>query len=88
MVISFGGKRQMVLIVLKGVRIRKHSADVSLTGSFTQYCDLSRQYDPIPSPNTTTGKPDGKPVPAWKGAPISSFVEPFGKFDLLAYMNK
>ncbi|KAF2739140.1 ribonuclease T2 [Polyplosphaeria fusca] len=56
-------------------------------GSYTQYCDLNRQYDPIPSPNTTTGKPGGTPVPAWTGPSIGTFLEPFGKFDLLAYMN-
>lgn len=56
-------------------------------GSFTQYCDLSRQYDPIPSPNTTTGKPDGTPVPPYKGPNIGTFLKPFGKFDLLEYMN-
>ena len=32
-------------------------------GSYTQYCDLSRQFDPEPYPNTTTGTPDGTPVP-------------------------
>lgn len=31
-------------------------------GSYTQYCDLTRQYDPLPSPNTTTVTPDGTPV--------------------------
>ncbi|KAK0617811.1 ribonuclease T2 family protein [Bombardia bombarda] len=57
-------------------------------GSYTQYCDLNRQYDPEPSPNTTTGKPDGTPVPAYKGPGIGTFLAPFGKFDLLAWMNK
>ncbi|CCF41495.1 ribonuclease T2 family protein [Colletotrichum higginsianum] len=57
-------------------------------GSYTQYCDLSRQYDPIPSPNTTTGKPDGTPVPAWTGSSFDAFVKPFERFDLLEYMNK
>jgi ribonuclease T2 len=57
-------------------------------GSYTQYCDLNRQYDPIPSPNTTTGTKDGTPVPPYKGPSISTFLEPFGKLDLLAYMNK
>ncbi|KAH8805865.1 ribonuclease T2 family protein [Xylogone sp. PMI_703] len=57
-------------------------------GSFTQYCDLNRQYDLVPAPNTTTGKPDGTPVPPYKGPNIGTFLEPFGKFDLLAYMNK
>jgi ribonuclease T2 len=56
-------------------------------GSYTQYCDLSRQYDPVPSPNTTTGKPGGTPVPPWKGAEIGTFVEKFGRYDLLDWMN-
>ncbi|KAH6666907.1 ribonuclease T2-like protein [Halenospora varia] len=57
-------------------------------GSYTQYCDLSRQYDPLPSPNTTTGTPSGTPVVPYTGPNIGTFLEPFGKFDLLAYMNK
>ncbi|TGJ87501.1 hypothetical protein E0Z10_g1298 [Xylaria hypoxylon] len=57
-------------------------------GSYTQYCDLKRQYDPEPSPNTTTGTPDGKPVKPWKGEPISDYIKRFRKYDLLAFMNK
>ncbi|KAF3766780.1 ribonuclease T2 [Cryphonectria parasitica EP155] len=57
-------------------------------GSYTQYCDLSRQYDPAPSPNTTTGTSSGTPVPPYNGSNIGTFLEPFGKYDLLAYMNK
>jgi ribonuclease T2 len=57
-------------------------------GSYTQYCDLSRQYDPVPSPNTTNAKPDGTPVPPYTGEPIENWFEPNGKMDLLAYMNK
>ncbi|KAK3679874.1 hypothetical protein LTR78_000250 [Recurvomyces mirabilis] len=57
-------------------------------GSYTQYCDLSRQYDPAPSPNTTNGLPNGTVVPAYKRPSISTFLAPFGRFDLLAYMNK
>lgn len=57
-------------------------------GSYTQYCDLSRQYDPYPSPNTTNGLRNGTAVPPYKGAPIGTFLPPFGKYDLLAYMNK
>nr|POE87395.1 ribonuclease trv [Quercus suber] len=57
-------------------------------GSFTQYCDLNRQYDPSPSPNTTNGLPNGTVVPRYTGPSIGTFLEPFGKFDLLAYMNK
>ncbi|KAI0165982.1 ribonuclease T2 [Xylariaceae sp. FL1272] len=60
----------------------------SAAGSYTQYCDLSRQYDPVPSPNTTNGLPDGTPVAPWTGEPISDFIEQFGRYDLLAYMKK
>ncbi|KAM0723883.1 hypothetical protein Q7P37_000873 [Cladosporium fusiforme] len=56
-------------------------------GSYTQYCDLNRQYDPVPSPNTTTGLPNGTVVPAYNGSGIGTFLEPFGRFDLLEYMN-
>jgi ribonuclease T2 len=58
-------------------------------GSYTQYCDVTRQFDPKPSPNTTTG-PNGTlhSVPPYNGPPISTIVEKFGKLDLLAYMNK
>ena len=56
-------------------------------GSYTQYCDLNRQYDPVPSPNTTTGLPNGTVVPAYNGSGIGTFLEPFGRYDLLDYMN-
>lgn len=56
-------------------------------GSYTQYCDLTRQYDPIPSPNTTTGLPNGTAVLPYTGPNIGTFLEPFGKHDLLSYMN-
>ncbi|KAI0014387.1 ribonuclease T2 family protein [Xylariaceae sp. FL0662B] len=57
-------------------------------GSYTQYCDLSRQYDPDPSPNTTNGQPDGTPVEPWTGGSIEPFLEAFGKWDLITYMKK
>ncbi|KAH8901795.1 ribonuclease T2 family protein [Coniochaeta sp. PMI_546] len=57
-------------------------------GSYTQYCDLSRQYDPLPFPNTTTGTPSGTTVRPWTGTSIGNFLKPFGKLDLLAFMNK
>ncbi|PNP48738.1 ribonuclease T2 family protein [Trichoderma gamsii] len=57
-------------------------------GSYTQYCDLSRQYDPHPAPNTTDGTPHGTPVPPYTGPSIETFFEPYGKMDLLAYMKK
>nr|BAF65238.1 ribonuclease T2 [Ganoderma lucidum]BAF65239.1 ribonuclease T2 [Ganoderma lucidum] len=53
-------------------------------GSYEQYCDLSRQYDPDPP----SYLPDGTPVPAYKGPGIDTFVAEFGRFDLLEYMNK
>jgi ribonuclease T2 len=56
-------------------------------GSYTQYCDLTRQYDPIPSPNTTTGTLNGTFVPPYNGSNIGTFLEPFGRYDLLEYMN-
>ncbi|KAL3423152.1 Ribonuclease Le2 [Phlyctema vagabunda] len=57
-------------------------------GSYTQYCDISRQYDPIPSPNVTDYPRPGTLVPAYNGTSIAKFLEPFGKYDLLEYMNK
>ncbi|GIZ47561.1 hypothetical protein CKM354_001064900 [Cercospora kikuchii] len=57
-------------------------------GSYTQYCDLDRQYDPVPSPNTTNGLPNGTVVPPYTGPNIGTFLEPFGKYDLLAWMEK
>jgi len=57
-------------------------------GSFTQYCDLTRQYDPFPAPNTTNGLANGTVVPPWNGTNITSILQTFGKFDLLAYMNR
>lgn len=57
-------------------------------GSYTQYCDLSRQYDPKPAPNTTDSKPKGTPVPPYRGEPINRWFAPYGKLHLLAYMNK
>lgn len=50
--------------------------------SFEQYCDLSRQFDPTPSPAIL---PDGTVVPAWKGPGIDTFVAQFGRQDLLDF---
>ena len=57
-------------------------------GSYTQYCDLSRQFDPSPSPNTTTGTSSGTPIPPYTGPSVSTFISAFGRYDLLAWMNK
>ncbi|KPI40645.1 Ribonuclease T2-like protein [Cyphellophora attinorum] len=57
-------------------------------GSYTQYCDLTRQYDPDPSPNTTTGTPSGTPVPPWHGVSIDVWIEEFGREDLIAWANE
>lgn len=57
-------------------------------GSYTQYCDLNRQYDPSPSPKTQNGLPNGTVVPPWTGPSIDTFgIIPFGRYDLLDYMN-
>jgi len=52
-------------------------------GSFTQYCDLSRQYDPRPSPNVT----DGVPIPPYNGPGVDSFIKKFGRLDMFNFMN-
>ncbi|KAL8276342.1 hypothetical protein RQP46_011267 [Phenoliferia psychrophenolica] len=56
-------------------------------GSYTQYCDLSRQYDPSPSPNTTNGLANGTVVPAWKGETMTDLLKRFGRRDLLSYIS-
>jgi hypothetical protein len=50
--------------------------------SFDQYCDLTRQYDPDPSPATL---PDGTVIPPYKGPSVRTFIEEFGRLDLLKY---
>ncbi|PAV22516.1 ribonuclease T2 [Pyrrhoderma noxium] len=57
-------------------------------GDYTQYCDLSRQYDPAPSPNTTNGLANGTVVPPYTGPGVDTFIHKFGRHDLLDYMNK
>ncbi|KAI0068169.1 ribonuclease T2 [Artomyces pyxidatus] len=47
-------------------------------GSFAQYCDLNRQYDPFPP----------KGVPAYSGPGVDTFLTAFGRDDLLDYMDK
>ncbi|KAI6120577.1 ribonuclease T2 [Pisolithus croceorrhizus] len=49
-------------------------------GSYDQYCDLTRQYDPDPSPSVL---PDGTPVPPYTGPSVKTFSEDFGRWDLL-----
>ncbi|KAI1608042.1 ribonuclease T2 [Exophiala viscosa] len=56
-------------------------------GSYTQYCDLSRQFDPAPSPNTTNGLANGTVVPPYKGPGVDTFITNFSRYDLLNYMN-
>ncbi len=50
-------------------------------GSYGQYCDFSRQYDPAPSPKTLT--PNGTVIPPWTGPDIGTFVAKFKRFDIL-----
>jgi len=47
-------------------------------GSFAQYCDLSRQYDPAPAAG----------VPPYTGPGVDTFILEFGRLDLLDYMSK
>ncbi|ORY88401.1 ribonuclease T2 [Leucosporidium creatinivorum] len=57
-------------------------------GTYTQYCDLSRQYDPSPSPNTTNGLPNGTVVPPYTGKETAtSMLQRFGRFDLARYVD-
>ncbi|OCH87459.1 ribonuclease T2 [Obba rivulosa] len=54
-------------------------------GSFDQYCDFSRQFDPDPSPAVL---PNGTTIPPYKGPGVDTFILEFGRPDLLDYMNK
>ena len=56
-------------------------------GTFTQYCDLSRQYDPHPSPKTQNGEEDGTIVNPWNGTGVDDFIKDWGRQDLLDFMN-
>jgi ribonuclease T2 len=49
---------------------------------------LNRQYDPAPAPNTTNGLASGTPVPPYTGPGVDTFIQAFGKLDLLSWMNK
>lgn len=57
--------------------------------SYTQYCDLTRQFDPAGSlsPNVTDFPRNGTVVPPYTGPPISSFIEQWERYDLLEWMN-
>lgn len=57
------------------------------SGAYESYCDLSRQYDPVPSPNTTNGLPNGTVVPPWTGETATDILKRFGRHDLLSYME-
>ncbi|EIM92241.1 ribonuclease T2 [Stereum hirsutum FP-91666 SS1] len=48
-------------------------------GTYGQYCDASRQYDPLP---------DDSSVTAYTGPGVDTFVKDFGRQDLLDFMNK
>ncbi|KAJ6503318.1 ribonuclease T2-like protein [Mycena vitilis] len=47
-------------------------------GSYEQYCDATRQYDPAPAAGVTP----------YTGPGVDTFIEEFGRLDLLDYMNK
>jgi ribonuclease T2 len=76
-------------------------------GSYTQYCDLDRQYDPAPSPtiaangkslftvylqlsvlsSLTRSVSTGSVITPWTGPPVNTFIESFGRYDLLEWMD-
>lgn len=54
-------------------------------GSFEQYCDLSRQFDPAPAPPIL---PDGTVIPPHKGPGVDTFLKKFGRGKLQDYMSQ
>ncbi|KAK9899000.1 hypothetical protein P389DRAFT_194014 [Cystobasidium minutum MCA 4210] len=55
-------------------------------GSYTGYCDVSRQFDPVPSPNVSAG---GEQLQEYAGNVTGTNVlNMFKRLDLLEYMNK
>lgn len=53
-------------------------------GSYDSYCDLSRQYDPLPSPNKTS---NGTVIKPYTGPSIAKYLEEYNRKDLLDYMK-
>lgn len=51
----------------------------------TGYCDISRQYDPDPSPTVSS---NGTNLTAGDPSIITKSLEGFGALDLLKYINK
>ncbi|KAG2156673.1 ribonuclease T2 [Suillus bovinus] len=58
---------------------------VNCDGTSGQYCDLSRQYDPKPSPSTL---PNGTVITPYKGPSVRTFLDEFDHSDLLYYMDR
>ena len=50
--------------------------------AFAQYCDFSRQYDPDSSPATLG---DGTVIPPWNRPGVDTFIDEFGRKDLLTF---
>jgi ribonuclease T2 len=81
----------VLTILFQGQKLPKSSWTIhglwpdNCDGSYEQYCDLSRQYDPEPSPKQF---PNGTLIPAWNGTSVDKFILEFGRIDLLDYMNK
>ncbi len=50
--------------------------------SYEQYCDPNRQFDPSPSPREF---PNGTVIPPSEGPSVKTFIEDFGREDLLKY---
>lgn len=57
-------------------------SSLTLRRSFEQYCDPHRQFDPVPSP---AAFPNGTVIPAYKGPGVETFIEKFGRGDLLDF---
>merc|ERR1711939_49475 len=55
-------------------------------GSYTGYCDVSRQYDPEPSPNVSSTGVELQPYTG--NVTMTGVLQKFGRLDLLAYMEK
>jgi len=63
-------------------RTNSHYDCTCLGSSFEQYCDFSRQFDPTPSPAIL---PDGTAIPVYTGPGVDTFIQNFGRQDLLDY---
>ncbi|TFK77339.1 ribonuclease T2 [Pluteus cervinus] len=74
----------------KGQKLPKDSWTIhglwpdNCNGSFEQYCDASRQFDPHPSPAKL---PNGTVITPYKGPSVDTLIKAFGRNDLLHFMD-